>query len=471
MHVAVCRVFGTLTYFGKMSCCCEPPAKPIQELLSRCNILTGASKTDTRSRLLSAEFRACRTMYQQIDILRHGEQITWQALSILFQIPQTTLYDAYKLERDRRLSLEESNQAHQRQQFPHSALTFEEENAIIEWVNQRQANFDCPTILEVREYATSLLRRRLPKAPLLSRTWWKSYRRRHLNRIKTEMIQSRETNRANVPAERVREYFGKLHDALRNIKHPSQILNMDESGFQSRIDKGRLKKCVCSTTCETPPKFRPEQSSTQLSVISAIAMDGQMLETGIITQQRVTIESEELHVISQYMKFFVSTKGYQTEDTMLGWIREILVPYCVSVRKTLNDPTAKMYLLMDNCSVHNTGKVQQEFARIDNFEIIWLPPNSTHFLQQLDANFFGVMKSYYRSLKTPTTTPRICGKVIRAFQAIWDTCKPINIIKCWEMTGFTYENIGTSNMTVKMNSALIEELIRSNCPNAHHELQ
>ena len=182
-----------------------------------------------------------------------------------------------------------------------------------------------------------------------------------------------------------------------------------------------------------------------------------------ITKESINFESD--HRLKLMQKFVVctqSSRGYQTEQTMRFWIHNVLSPYCDDVHKELNDPTTRIWIILDNCPCHNTPAIASELEKI-SAEVLWLPPHSTHFLQQLDASYFGLMKLNYRAGTTVATRPKVAGKALRAYRAIWCTNIPINILRCWEITGFKYHNLWKPDMHVSLNAALIPVLLKQNC--------
>ena len=250
--------------------------------------------------------------------------------------------------------------------------------------------------------------------------------------------------------------------ALTQLRTPKQLVNMDETGFASRIDKGRKKKCVCSKVILTPPRFQEEKQVSQLSVVVSVNLLGELLRPMFITKEEIRMNNGPIRTVAQHSVFTRSSKGYQTADTMIDWIRNVWEPYCNTVRTEIGNPEAPMFLILDNCPSHNTPPVLEMFRQLKT-QLIWLPPHSSHFLQQLDVNFFSVLKTYYKSGKTEKTTPKVAGKVTRAFMALWRASCPITVMKCWEMTGFRYVYSGMQVTRISLDFTTITKLIYANC--------
>ena len=285
--------------------------------------------------------------------------------------------------------------------------------------------------------------------------------KRHADEIDTEILDAREGARTRVKTEDVLHYFGKVLDAIGRIRSLQQILNMDESGFSSRMDKGRKRKCVVAKNCLVRPAFQEDDGSSQLSIVSTITLGGTALTPMFITKEQIKLNGDFANdSIFDKSLNFVTEKGYQNESSMVFWIENCLRTY---VQKELGEEDAPVFLIMDNCRVHNTPRVQQAFGEVKGLEIIWMPAHSSHFLQMLDACYFGVMKGEYRRGKTLKQKPKVAGKLIRAFRATWQANYPTTIMRSWELTGFYYTGLGTSNSGVCLDLRSVIALAEANC--------
>ena len=91
---------------------------------------------------------------------------------------------------------------------------------------------------------------------------------------------------------------------------------------------------------------------------------------------------------------------------MIEWIDKVLTPYVEQFMKMLPDESDKIYLIMDNCGIHNSANVRRKWQTLERLELVWFPPHTSHFLQ-MDGSMFGALKSMYRNLRTPKTTPKL----------------------------------------------------------------
>lgn len=438
-------------------------ARELPFLVDRLNLLSEEIRSTIHEKMKTAEFRNCRLLIEQCDVLRKTLNLTFPILAVIFDLPRSSFHKAYKAWKSENQSEKPEPARVMLFAGPNSTLSFEEEETVLNWVAEKQQAFDCPSVKEVIERATDILRQRCPEAPQLDKSWWKSFKRRYADRLSTKYLDSREFARTKVSADEVFRYFGDVVRALEMIKHPKQVVNMDESGFSSRMEKGRRKKCVFRPDITVEPKFQEERHVSQLTHVAAVNLAGEPLVPMFITVERSQFNNKDLQMIQPYVKCTRSPKGYMNEETMKHWIDEIWNPYCRSVREMLRDPEAPVFLIMDNCPSHCTENILEYFQEGGNTRLIWLPPHSSHFLQPLDANYFASLKAHYRGYKTVATTPKVSGKMIRAFRAAWTTSFPPNIFRCWELVGFMYEGLGTNHTSVFLNLRLITALVQANC--------
>ena len=149
-----------------------------------------------------------------------------------------------------------------------------------------------------------------------------------------------------------------------------------------------------------------------------------------ITKENVTFHSKCINEIKNYIICRNSPSGYATKENMIDWRELVLKPYSNNIKNQIQDPNTPIFLILDNCSIHNSEIVMTKFHEIGNLKIIWLPPHSSHFLQMLDSCLFGLLKREYRNIKPQSVSPKIESKIVRAFHALWNVIYPQNIYRC-----------------------------------------
>lgn len=440
-----------------------PPAS-IADLVQRISLLPPALQDPCHFLFRTAQFRSSRDTFEQIDQLRSSLALPWDHIAVLYNVPKSTIYDRWNAHKKQLERLFEVPPTPTTERAHHSNMTREQEIQLIEWIRQRQKQSRCPTVHEVREHASVLAGGQGENKPF-SKYWWRSFKRRHESEITTKILDSREAARTKVKAEDVLHYFGQVSAALGRITSLSQMINMDESGFSSRIDKGRKRKCVILKSCRVTPKFQEQDGSSHLTIVSTIALSGDVLRPMFITKEHVDMNGSFANdSIFARSLHFETKKGYQDEASMVFWIQNCLAEYVSGVQTKLGDPDAPVFLIMDNCPSHNTPAVQAAFRNVRGLEIIWMPAHSSHFLQMLDACYFGVMKNEYRLGNTTKQKPKVAGKLIRAFRASWIASYPTTVMRSWQLTGFAYTGLGTATQGARLCLRSIVELVKVNCP-------
>ena len=196
---------------------------------------------------------------------------------------------------------------------------------------------------------------------------------------------SREAVRTRVSEARTRAYFDDIRATLTNLETPMQLVNMDETGFHSRVDHSRRRKCVFCHQCPVHVTFAEETASTTLSLMAAVSGDGGVLPPMFVCKENVTFSAHELQTVSSKLYVTKSPKGYATEKSMID---KVLLPYVQYVTSMVLRPESMVYLTMDNCGVHNTPAVQDRIRRIERLRIIWLPAHTSHFFA--DARYLSL---------------------------------------------------------------------------------
>lgn len=79
-----------------------------------------------------------------------------------------------------------------------------------------------------------------------------------------------------------------------------------------------------------------------------------------------------------------SPKHWSTEQTMLDYITNIIVPYIEAKREVMEDPEQAALVIMDNFKGQVTPAIN-ELLEANNIHVCLLPPNTTDLLQPMDV--------------------------------------------------------------------------------------
>jgi hypothetical protein len=368
----------------------------------------------------SAEFRSIDNLIAQIAFFRaEDHKVTWETISILFQMPQTTLH-RWLRRREEELDDEKTPETDDGEfAGPNSFLTNGEEDAVLQWVWDSQCERTCPTSPEIREFAANLRKQRLDDGRPCNRSWWHSFKLRHpeLASITADSI---ENARCEVKKADVLAYFAELKSALVRMQTPAQLLNMDETGFCARPDKAKKKKVVYRYDCPVKPAFREQSDPNHVSLVATITLAGETLKPMFLTTAVPNFTDPRMAELASDIVCCRTAKGYQTHESMAIYLRDVLTPYCQRVRDEMNDQTLPIFLIMDKCGCHKKETLSGVYEAL-NIQIIWLPPHSSHFLQPLDLVVFAQLKMKYRTQQAVKTRPKWVSKIIRIHYA-WHEC-------------------------------------------------
>ena len=263
--------------------------------------------------------------------------------------------------------------------------------------------------------------------------------------------------------QQVGNYVDELKRALTTVRNPKQVLNMDECGFHSRIDKGRERRCVYALDVETEPTFCEETQGHTMSLVATVSLNGDSLKPLFLTPEKVEFKSKGLQVLRDRLLCYTTPRGYQNEESMLYYLKSVIDPYVKNVQEDLHDSNACVFLIMDNCPCHQTPRCNELIRTIVGLRVIWLPPHSSHFLQMLDASPFGILKSAYRQIKPRPEKPRYEAKIVRGFHAWYVACYPGNVISAFQRTGLDFDLAVYGPTRVRINDEVFLRLAEANC--------
>ncbi len=90
-----------------------------------------------------------------------------------------------------------------------------------------------------------------------------------------------------------------------------------------------------------------------------------------------------------------SPKHWSTEETMIEYITEIIIPFVESVRSRLDDKSTSAVIIIDNFKAQKTAQVNKVLEE-NNLHVCLLPPNTTDKLQPMDVAVNKPAKDFLR---------------------------------------------------------------------------
>jgi hypothetical protein len=152
--------------------------------------------------------------------------------------------------------------------------------------------------------------------------------------------------------------------------------------------KAKKKAIVYSKACTIKAVFREETDLNHMSLGAIINLLGQPLKPLYLFANNIVIKDADFRMMSSNLVLYEATKGYQNSHSMEFYVREILAPSCDHVGNAMHDPALPVFLIMNNCPMHNKRELLILLTQY-NIQVIWIPAHSSHFLQPLDLFFSG----------------------------------------------------------------------------------
>lgn len=172
----------------------------------------------------------------------------------------------------------------------------------------------------------------------------------------------------------VKDYFNKLAEKLQSYEDKA-ILNMDETAINYESIPNHVVVSRGSKEVNAVDVVNAKQGFTGVVTVSK---DGTLLKPMAIFPhlKKQPFTRIECHVS-------VSESGKMNQELMKEWYDNVILPY---MRK---NNLERCLLICDNYGSHKTEDVIRYMNKLD---ILFLPSNTTPFLQPLDANFFSLLK-------------------------------------------------------------------------------
>ena len=159
---------------------------------------------------------------------------------------------------------------------------------------------------------------------------------------------------------------------------PELILNWDQTGIHLvpastwTMDKEGSKRVEISGA----------NDKRQITAVFCGTLTGDFLPLQLVYKGK----SPRCHPRFQFPKDWHVThspKHWSTEETMVHYIKEIIVPYVESQRDALGDPNQAALVIMDNFTGQVTTTINQ-LLEAHNINVCLLPANTTDLLQPMD---------------------------------------------------------------------------------------
>ena len=444
------------------------PAQGIASLRLRSKWMDGDIKQELDEVLSSSEFRH---LIFELDQMRYlfarGPQFSYRVLARIFGRSKSHIHTLLTATEPVEEVVSGSNVLLIEKRRGPSLLLEHEERSLIQWIGNLQMEGNCPTPRQVRDEATRLYEARTGEFHEFDRSWWKRFKVKHED-LFTTWVHAIEAARVEVSQSSVEMYFAHVMSALMQLKSPRQLVNLDEVGLCQRPDKGRRRRVVALRSIHREPTFQEEQDSGHVTMTAAVNLAGESLRPHFLGTSVLRYKDRDIWLLSDSFSYERTAKGRQTLASFTNYARTILADYVRDVRNELGDDSAKVYVIMDNATVHKIEDVLVDLGICP----IWLPAHSSHFLQVLDLLVFAEFKKAYRSRRSRKTSPKIEGKLLRILSA-WNVASyRLTIIKAWQRAGFIRVSGNCSgSVRFALSITRVHQMIQNNCADADQNVE
>lgn len=224
---------------------------------------------------------------------------------------------------------------------------------------------------------------------------------------------------------------GGLKDILERYE-PNNIYNADETGIFWQMLPEKSLGFVGQTY------HGGKQSKTRITALVCANMDGSdklpLLTIGKSKKPRAFKNIRKLPV-----EYEANKKAWMTGSLFEKWLRQ--------VDGKMGRQNRKIAMVVDNCPAHPKIK-------LDNIELVFLPPNTTSVTQPMDGGVIRNLKLHYRhylalrrlaaaEMNTPFKWNLL--DAIVALKAAWSKVSPSTIANIYRKVGFVAPNLADAD--------------------------
>jgi hypothetical protein len=277
----------------------------------------------------------------------------------------------------------------------------------------------------------NFIRGAAPPLTHLSNEWWEGMKSRHKNfgawYPKGRNIKKR--IEAEKDPENVLSFYNKFQKY--NKKHnyaPHQVWNADETGS---AQKERASHIVGNRT-QRDLNGRTSSLSLHMTMLACINAAGKYFPP-LFIMKGTKVDRFVFYEAMDGTMIATSNSAYINEAIFNGW----LIRFIGFIREETDLP---QLLIIDNCTSHIRASTIL-LAKLNNIDLLALPPNLTHILQPLDVCMFRSFKALIRSRLSDT----LCfynTRSLNAGQFIGMCCRIVEETFTTDKIKFAFKAIG-----------------------------
>ena len=266
-------------------------------------------------------------------------------------------------------------------------FSWRHERFLVEWIKQEDARGYAPSRIRVHEMAEKLLQANGDDKEL-GRKWIEGFKRRHVD-IKTLVGKRIASERRNGATREVLiAYFDRFKRVIDDFAVKKEnIWNMDETGTQ--LGASLATKVLGDSRKKSTVVKKPNETEW-VSVIECISATGRLIKPLVIFKgksvQLQWFNSEEI----PDWQYTTSSNGWTSNEIGLKWLTSVFIP------GTATEPGESRVLVVDGHGSHVSIDFMYQ-CKINDIQLVFLPPHTSHVTQPLDLTCFSPIKSRYRA--------------------------------------------------------------------------
>jgi hypothetical protein len=308
-----------------------------------------------------------------ISDLDAGIYTSQRAAAKAYGIPRATLQNRLKGATNR-------TTCHQ----PEQRLSPEQEEFLVEWILKEDGRACPPSHARAREMATLILRTNGDLNPL-GRKWLLHFMKRN-PRVHSVVGKKIDAQRAEAATpEQLREFIEHFERTRQRLNIPiDSVYNMDETGVALGVCTNTR---VLASSLKKKAYVKSPEDREWVSIIECVSATGQKLRCAIVFKGQHLQSTWFTYGAVPNSLYTVSENGWTSNAIGLAWLLDIFIP---------ETPPGPKILLLDGHGSHISLEFQWQ-CRLNQIELIYLRPHTSHILQPLDLAPFSVIKSTYRN--------------------------------------------------------------------------
>ena len=310
-----------------------------------------------------------------IEAIRTKEVASIRAAQRAYGIPESTLRARLNGSTNRRAAHEHEKR-----------LAKGQEEFLVEWILEQEAQGFPPTHARAREMATRILRMN-GDTQELGHKWVTKFIRDN-PRIASVIGKPIEAARINgTHPDAIQEFYTLYEEICRRYHiQPANTWNMDEHGIA-------LGVCTNSRVLASSSKRRSYVKSPEsrewVSIIEVVSPLGGFTRPLVIFKG-IAPQTSHFPDDTPDWRYTTSQNGWTTNGKGISWLQDIFIP------ETQPQNGQWRLLIMDGHGSHTATEFLW-ICKQNKIHLLFLPAHSSHVLQPLDLGVFAPLKSRYRT--------------------------------------------------------------------------